>query len=338
MLTEEEIMRRRAFLRSALTAAGMSMAPGVLDAAARLDPAEPEGSQRRRADALEETVHTRGLEFPTVPTVDQLPLLVRNYADARQVAGTTVSRPHYRVHGALAYLAALIAANLSTWGNYDGAYLWYGAALDHATYADDQEAAAWVAARSTLIPVQEGDYRQAVHDAAYAVAHSPRGQLGATLGNALAASTAARLGYHDLARMALGHAETAVEYRDEDRFTAYSFPWYRLGRFASETYTQLGDTRRAFAVQERALAGYPPGASTDVTFLRLDRADCMLQDGYPREAARYATRTVLGLAPECAAPILFDRADEVADLIGTAGGSDTDDLRHVLEHQRVVAG
>lgn len=137
--------------------------------------------------------------------------------------------------------------------------------------------------------------------------------------------------------MALRDAERAIESQGEEPFTAYSCPWYRVGRFASEVYTQLGDTRRARAIQDQALDAYPAGATTDRTFLALDRADCLRQDGYPRDAARHATRTLLSLPPECAAPVLLDRADEVADLIGLAGRSDTDDLRHVLRRTRIIA-
>lgn len=63
----------------------------------------------------------------------------------------------------------------------------------------------------------------------------------------------------------------------------------------------------------------------------------MAQECYPREAAAHAARSVLGLAPERAAPILLDRAEEVADRIGADGRSDTDYLRHVVRHTRVVS-
>lgn len=176
-----------------------------------------------------------------------------------------------------------------------------------------------------------------MHDAAYAVAISVRGQLGSTLGNALAASAAARLGHRDIALMALRDAERATEHRSAETFTAYSFPWYRLGRFASEVHTQLGDTKRARTIQGEALAAYPAGAVTDRTFLALDHADCLRQEGYPRDAARHATQTLLALTPECALPVLLARADEVTDAIGTAGRSDTEDLRDVVRNTRNIA-
>ena len=91
-----------------------------------------------------------------------------------------------------------------------------------------------IAARSTLLAVHRGDHRRVMHEAAYAVAISPPGQLGSTLGNALAASTAARMGHREVALMALRDAERATEYAGEETFTAYSCPWYRVGRFASE--------------------------------------------------------------------------------------------------------
>jgi hypothetical protein len=146
------------------------------------------------------------------------------------------------------------------------------------------------------------------------------------------------MGHREVALMALRDAERATEYSGEETFTAYSCPWYRVGRFASEVYTQLGDTRRARAIQDQALAAYPAAAATDRTFLALDQADCLRQEGHPREAARQATQTLLSLRPECAVPILLDRADEVADLIGTAGRSDTEDLRHVLQCARIIEG
>lgn len=336
-LDEDEIMRRRAFLRDALAAAGLVVAPGVLDAAARLDPIEWPGTRAARVEELETAVHARALDFPTVPTVDQLPALLRDYGEASHIAEDTLRHHHGRVYGCLSYLAAFVAANLSTWGRYDDAVAWYGEGLRYAQYAEDREAHAWIAGRATLIPAQQGAYRQAMHDGAYAAAVSPPGQLGATLGNALAAAAAARLGMDDIAVEALREAERAVEHRAEDTFTAFSLPWYRLGRFASETYTQLGDTRRAQLIQAEAVEGYPAGSTTDLTFLALDQADCLAQQGYPQEAARHATRTVLGLAPERAAPIMLDRAEEIADLNCAAGRSETNHLRHVVTHTRVLA-
>lgn len=321
-LSEADFVIRRQFISRTLRAAGLAIAPGVVDSAARLTPTELSGLQAPTVERLEEAVHARAREFPTVPTADQLPALLRDYADACFMSEDIIGHYHPRVYGSMAYLAAFVAANLSTWGSYDQASAWYGEALRHADYAHDREAHGWIAGRSTLIAVQEGDYEQAMHDGGYAAAVSPHGQLGSTLGNALAA---------------LHEAERAVQHRGEDRFTAYSLPWYRLGRFASETYTQLGDTRRAMAIQEEAMQGYPPGSTTDLTFLALDRADCMFQEGYPREAANHAARTVLQLAPERAAPIMLDRADELADLIGGAARPEVKHLRHVVRHTRIVA-
>ncbi len=321
-------MRRRAFICDTLAVAGLVIAPGVIDSAARLDPVDTSPASRAREVAdLEAAVHVHALGFPTVPTIDQLPALLRDYVAAHHV---TRQVGISRVHSSMAYLAAFIGANLASWQNYAQATLWYRKALSHASRVGDREATGWIAARSTLIAVHRGDHRQAMHDAAYAVAISVRGQLGSTLGNALAASTAARLGHRDIALMALRDAERTTEYRGAETFTAYSFPWYRLGRFASEVYTQLGDTKRARTIQSEALAAYPTGAVTDRTFLALDHADCLRQEGYPRDAARHATQTLLSLPPECTLPVLLDRADEVADAIGTAGRSDTDDLREVL--------
>jgi len=327
-------MRRRAVIRDTLLAAGLLIAPGVIDSAARLDPVDTSPTSRARKVAdLEAVVHAHVLDFPTVPTIDQLPALLRDYVTAHHVTRQASTR---RAYSSMAYLAAFIGANLTDWQDYAQATLWYRKALSHAARAEDREAAGWIAARSTLMAVHRGDHRQVMHDAAYAVVTSPRGQLGSIFGNALAASTAARLGHREIALMALRDAERATEYRGEETFTAYSCPWYRVGRFASEVYTQLGDTKRARTIQDEALAAYPAAAVTDRTFLALDRADCLRQEGYPRDAARHATQTLLSLPPERALPVLFDRADEVAGAIGTAGRSDTEDLRDVLRNTRNI--
>ncbi|HEY6425343.1 MAG TPA: hypothetical protein VIY28_19295 [Pseudonocardiaceae bacterium] len=327
-------MRRRTFICHTLATTGLAIAPGVIDSAARLDPVDTSPASRAHKIAdLETTVHAHALGFPTVPTIDQLPALLRDYVAAHHVTRRLGIR---RGHSSMAYLAAFIGANLASWQDYDQSALWYGEALSHAARVGDREAAGWIVARSTLIAVHQGDHHQVMHDSAYAVAISRRGQLGATLGNALVASTAARLGHRDVALMALRDAERATEERGQETFTAYSFPWYRLGRFASEVYTQLGDTKRARIIQGEALAAYPAGAVTDRTFLALDHADCLRHEGYPRDAARHATQTLLALTPECTLPVLLDRADEVADAIDTAGRSDTDDLRDVLRSLRDI--
>ena len=331
--SEDEIVRRREFLTKALL--GLTIPPGVLDSAARLEPISTDGVLARQVADLEETVHLRALEFPTTPTVDQLPRLVRDYTGFRRLAGEVRDRHRFRVEHALAQLCAFAAANLADWQDYDSAHVWYGTGLAHAERGRAREAAAWIAARGTLIPVHRGDDRQALHDAAYAAVLSPRGQLGSTLGSALAASTLAKVGHRAAALVALNEAKRAVDAQpDVDTFTAYSMPWYRLGRFASEVHTHLGDFELARTYQEQSLPAYPPRADTDRTFLQLDRAEGMARQGYPQVAAEHATATLLALSVEKSAPILADRADQLAEVIGARGGSDVEALRHVVRNMR----
>ena len=181
----------------------------MLDSAARLEPATASGPLARQVAELEETVHLRALEFPTTPTVDQLPRLVSDYAGFHRLVGETQGRQRFRVERALAQLCGLVGANAADWQDEDGARAWFGRGLVHAQRGRAREAEAWIAARGTLLAVFRGDTRQAVHDAAYAAALSPRGQLGATLGNALAAASLARMGHRALAYMALAEARRA---------------------------------------------------------------------------------------------------------------------------------
>lgn len=330
--SEDEIMRRREFL--AATLVGLTAPRGVLDSAARLEPAGGAGSSARQVAELEETVHARALEFPTAPTVDQLPRLLRDYAGFRRLSGEVSDHHRFRVEHGLSQLCAFAGANMATWQDYDAAHAWYGAGLSHAGHGRARESEAWIAARITLLAVHRGDDQQVLHDAAYAVMLSPRGQLGSTLGNALAAAALARIGHRAAAYQALDGARRAVDAQsDQETFTAYSMPWYRLGRFASEVHTRLGDFERARSYQDESLPAYPLGAATDTTFLRLDRAEAMVREGNPHEGAEHATGALLALSPEHAAPILADRAEQVAEVIDT-DGTHTEHLRSVVRDVR----
>ncbi len=328
-------MRRRQFL--AATLAGLLVPAGVLDSAARLEPAAAAGSLARQLGELDEAVHTRAREFPATPTVDQLPRLLRDYAGWRHLADEAGEHHRFRVEHNLALLCAFTGANLATWQDVDAAHTWYGAGLLHAGRGQAREAAAWIAARSTLLAAHRGDHDQVIHDAAYAVMLSPAGQLGSTLGNALAAGALAQIGHRTGAMQALDWARRGVDAQaDLDTFTAYSMPWYRLGRFASEVHTALGEYDRAAAVRDESLPAYPPGSATDTTFLRLDAAEAAVHQGEPDKGADRAAAALLALPPEHQAPILVDRAGQVADLIARTG-FDPERLRRVVDEVRATA-
>ncbi len=334
-LSDEDVVRRREFLAAAL--AGLLVPAGVLDSAARLEPAPADGSLARQLGELEDTVHTRAGEFPTTPTVDQLPRLLRDYAGWRHLAGEVGDHHRFRVEHSLALLCGFAGGNLATWQDVDAANTWYGAGLRHAGRGQARDAAAWIAARATLLPVHRGDHGQVIHDAAYAVMLSPPGQLGATLGNALAATTLAQIGHRTAALQALDGARRGVDAQaDMETFTAHSMPWYRLGRFASEVHTHLGDYDRAAAFRDESLPAYPPGSATDTTFMRLDAAEATVRHGEPGEGAERAAAALLALPPEHQAPILVDRAGQVAALI-TRQGFDPERLRQVLADARAAA-
>lgn len=182
MSSEDGIVRRRRFIRDALTSAGLVIAPGIVDSAARLDPAGLPGTLPAKVAAVEETVHAHAMAFPTTPAVDALPTLLRDYIDARHVARESRVDQHPIAYGSLAYLAAFLAAQLADQQDYDSAHAWYGIAMEHADYVGDSEALGWIAGRAALMPWYQHDARQTVHDAAYAAVHSPAGQLGTTLG------------------------------------------------------------------------------------------------------------------------------------------------------------
>ncbi|MGH3800559.1 MAG: hypothetical protein ACRDTD_10575 [Pseudonocardiaceae bacterium] len=76
--------------------------------------------------------------------------------------------------------------------------------------------------------------------------------------------------------------------------------------------------------------------ATDTTFLRLDRAEAMARDGDPQDGAEHATAALLALSSAHAAPILADRAEQVAEVIDTVGPH-TEQVRSVVRDVRAAA-
>ena len=158
---------------------------------------------------------------------------------------------------------------------------------------------------------------------------------GASIG--IQRATLAQVGHRKAAMHALDGARREVDAQaDLKTFTAYSMPWYQLGRFASEVHTHLGDHDRAAAFRDESLSAYPPGSATDTTFMRLDAAEAMVHRGEPDGGAEQAAGALLMLPPEHRAPILVDRAVQVADLIARRG-FEPERLRRVVEDARTDA-
>lgn len=159
-------VKRREFIRAALTWDGLTIAPAVLDSAASLDPTNLPGTVPAKVAAVEELTYRHARAFTTTAAVIALPAQLRDYADARQVAREARVDQHPIVYGPLAYLAAFLAANLAGQRDYDRAHAWYGGALRHAEYAGDRAAMGWISGRAALL----GGYR---HEVADTGVHSP---------------------------------------------------------------------------------------------------------------------------------------------------------------------
>ena len=147
---------------------------------------------------------------------------------------TQVGTQRRGVHSSMAYLAGLIAANLSSWQEYDKAMLWYREALDRAGRAGDRAATGWIAARSTLLAVRRGDHRRVKHQAPTRWPSPRQASWGPPSATRWPRRPPRGWDHREVALMALRDAERATEYAGEETFTAYSCPWYRVGRFASE--------------------------------------------------------------------------------------------------------
>ena len=167
---------------------------------------------------------------------------------------------------------------------------WARTARLAAAEISDPATNAWVLAQEAYGHFYSLDLNEAIAVAQHAQDISLR-SVGGVLAAALEARAHAAHGDATMTHRALVRAERILaELSPEETLslTAFGYTESQLRFHESNALTHLGDTRTAYAAQDRALALVAPADFTDSTLVQLDRAVCFLVDGNVNDAAECA--------------------------------------------------
>ncbi|MFC1421287.1 hypothetical protein [Streptacidiphilus cavernicola] len=291
---EDDPMNRREVLRGAL-AAGIA-APGLaalartrhsIDAALT-DHASPdlsywEGTAERYSYGYNGQAPTAVLadlaaDFQDMSPLFELPQTVANRARLSHIA---------------AEMAGMTAIVLHDLGQHRDAHAWFNTAGLAAQESGDNRLYAWVLAREAMVPLNFGAPQAAAALAARARhAAGDRPSAFAALASAVAARAYAAQGRRDDALEAVDHVEGLIDQLDNSATadTWFGYPEQKHHVHLSQALTLLGETGRAYTVQERALELSRSPSLMVRALIAIDHASCLVHEAHPDEAAGRAAQ------------------------------------------------
>ncbi len=190
-------------------------------------------------------------------------------------------------------LAGELAIVLHDTGQHRDAQGFFTTAARAARESSDRHLHAWVLGRHAMVPLNYG-----APGAAVALTEQARREAGdrSTAAAALAAAVQARAqaarGNRDAALAAAAEAEQLMDELTPQQAadTWVGYPRQKHLVHMSQAFTLLGDTRRAYEVQDEALALSRSPSLMTRALLAIDHATCLVHDGEPEEAARSAAQ------------------------------------------------
>ena len=95
----------------------------------------------------------------------------------------------------------------------------------------------------------------------------------------------------------------------------FGWPEHRLRHTESFVYTEIGDTSRAMAAQDRALELYPANHTTNRSLVQMHRASCLIREGHVGGGLRYAADVLDGLPKDRHDHLLKEMARRVLSVV-----------------------
>jgi hypothetical protein len=136
------------------------------------------------------------------------------------------------------------------------------------------------------------------------------------------AQTLATAGRTQEAMRALGHVGDLTERLPAgviaDDGSMLGWPEVRLRHTESYVYTQLGEVRRAFVAQDRALALYPASLVRERAAMLQHRATCMIRDGDMGGGLSYSVDVLDELPGEHRTSLVYAMAHRVLEAVPVA--------------------
>lgn len=330
---EEEEMKRRSLMRGAVVA-GVA-APAVAALVAARQELDAVLSDESTADiAYWESVAERyaygyngrapaGILAEIAVDLGQLrPVL----SHARTVAARS------RLCHVVSRLAGVAGIVLHDLGDHRESTQWFHAAGRAAEESGDGDLQVWVRARGAMVPLNFGAPALAGSLVEPVLALGTRHTSAArVLGCAVAARAYAATGDRESALTAVNEAESAVERLGVgDRADSwFGYPPQKHHVHLSQALTLLGETRRAYAQQDRALELSRSPSVMTRGLIAFDRASCLAQDGETEEAVSVAADAFEALPPSYRDGLTHARATAVLRLVSRTPESDR--LRTALD-------
>ncbi|MFG2557202.1 hypothetical protein [Streptomyces sp. NPDC048581] len=222
-----------------------------------------------------------------------------------------------RTAGQMAGMTAIVLHDL---GSRQESRAWFATAARAAAESGDDQLRAWVLAREAMVPLNYGAPKAAAglaERARHTAGHRPT--AAAVLAAAVAARAYALSHQSGQARAALAAADALMNRLPEGE---RSDTWLTYGEQKhhvrlSHAHITLGDTRRAFESQQRALELSAPTSTMTRILLRIDAAACSHHDGDSEEACRRTVAALTALPDGYRTGLVRRRAQDLYEAIPT---------------------
>jgi Helix-turn-helix domain len=317
-IKDGEVMQRRQLLHMLGSYSGLALSAQLFEALK---------SVRERSDRLLETqsVNTSSVdnweEIPynygklqlTVPAHEFLASIICDFADLQSILSRRqpleIQKRLYRV---MAQLAGLIAIGINDVSRGQEAASWLHTARLAAEETGDRELRAWIVARKAMLYLW---YERPVERAAdlARVAQMMAGRtptVSGSLAAAMEARAQARLGRKREALAAVSRAEEIFNRLSPGDVepSILGFDVHRLRWCQQNALTTLGETGAAMKMQNDARRL----SDIDLVLVQLDRASCLIQEGYLDHGYQVAGEAIVSLPPESRSGLIAHRARGIA--------------------------
>ncbi|MFE7973058.1 transcriptional regulator [Streptomyces shenzhenensis] len=327
---EATAVKRRSFITASLAVAGVGALPEFAEAHEGID-AALHGSDAADIAYLESVFerNTGGYHGRDPQAV------LSEMQEDLQVLRGVLERPHTArdratVVRTAAGLTGLVAIIQHDRGNQQDARRWFATAARAAAESRDRHMLAWVLARHAMVPLNYGAPRAAAELAARArrvagKTPSAAAALTAAVSSRALAATGDRRG----ALNAIKQANETIERLDRAGLadTWFGYPEQKHSVHLSQAFTLLGESKRAYAEQEAALALSTSPSVMTRALLALDTAQCLRADRDPQGAADMAIHVWEQLPEGFRTGLVRTRAET---LRGSLTGEPRDQLTEAL--------
>ncbi|MCZ0994329.1 hypothetical protein O1L44_16190 [Streptomyces noursei] len=290
----DDRMKRRNLLRGAL-AAGLTGAGAAALTAARQD-LDSALTDQPTADLSywESTAERYGYGYNGKAPSKVLADLVLDFDDMKPLfTSSQTIKSRTRMCHVTAQMAGMTAIVLHDLGDHREAHAWFHTARRAAGESGDTGLHAWALAREAMVPLNFGAPAAAA-DLADKSRHLAGGHpsAAAALACAVAARAYAARGNRVAALTAVSEAEHLMDHLTPQQAadTWFGYPEQKHHVHLSQALTILGETKRAYATQARALELSRSPSLMTRALISIDRASCLAHDGEPEEAARVAAQ------------------------------------------------